>query len=259
MGETCIYRHPTTLAQCSVTGLHSIRKRGGRVGTIHTPQMVEGTAEQPWVTWGDGEWQLLNADYELIGIRGAAAPVGNRYTGACGRTHTHNPHYYGEEGEGLCSGYTATPAESEGDEVTESVHRAGEWDGAERRAKQSEREAGRLQDQQAAMTELAGWWEQHADAAVGATVPKAVEYGAHDLDVMAAGMIALVADKLAGATDAEKMQWGRYAACAFYELGKVGRMFGALAEGKLPKEDTEFDLEVYSVMAARIRQTGKWV
>lgn len=112
---------------------------------------------------------------------------------------------------------------------------------------------------EANVVEISGWWAEHSDGAIQRTAPKAAEYGAADLDIMASAMIALAGEKLKGASEEERMQYGRYAACAFYAMGKAARIFGALERGVLPNPDSEFDLEVYSVMMARIREFGKWV
>ncbi|HXJ63681.1 MAG TPA: hypothetical protein VNN79_07990 [Actinomycetota bacterium] len=109
------------------------------------------------------------------------------------------------------------------------------------------------------VSEISEWWFKHANDAVMRTAPKAAEYGAADLDIMAVAMVALAGEKLDGADEAERMAYGRFAACAFYAMGKAARIFGALERGVLPGPDSEFDLEVYSVMMARIRETGRWV
>jgi hypothetical protein len=107
--------------------------------------------------------------------------------------------------------------------------------------------------------EIADWWGRHAAVTISRTTPKAIQYGASDLDLMGQAMVGMMGDRLDGATDEEKAQYGRYAATAFYALGKVARIFGALEQGVLPHPDSEFDLEVYSVMMTRIRDTGRWV
>lgn len=107
--------------------------------------------------------------------------------------------------------------------------------------------------------EISDWWLDKAKATIERTAPKAAEYGAADLDIMAQAMVALAGEKLADANEEERLTYGRYAACAFYAMGKAARIFGALERGVLPGPDSEFDLEVYSVMMARIRETGRWV
>jgi hypothetical protein len=120
-----------------------------------------------------------------------------------------------------------------------------------------ERKQGRQGDIEAQMAEITEWWRKMSEAEIERTVPKAVHYGAADLDVMGAAMASLL--PLDGADDDERAMMGRYAAVAFYILGKISRMFGALEQGRLPAEDTEFDIKVYAMMASRIRETGRWV
>lgn len=113
-------------------------------------------------------------------------------------------------------------------------------------------------DLDSAIARLEGWWADHAHNATKRTVPKAIEYGSSDIDLMGAAMASMMRGELAGATDAERLQFGRYAAISFYALGKIARIFGALEQGKLPHPDSEFDLEVYAIMLARVRETGGW-
>lgn len=109
------------------------------------------------------------------------------------------------------------------------------------------------------LTQIMGWWIDTAKTDAEKTVPKAIQYGAVDFDIMGQFMVALVADKLHGADDAEKMRVGREMAIAFYMLGKMGRMVGAYATGVLPSDDTLFDTTIYSMMLRRVRETGHWV
>jgi len=106
--------------------------------------------------------------------------------------------------------------------------------------------------------EISGWWRAYSEEAIERTAPKSVEYAGSDLDIMAAGMVALLGDRVDGMPDVEKMRIGRYMAVQFYALGKVSRSLGRLAHGEMPGEDNEFDLMVYAVMARRIRETGVW-
>lgn len=107
--------------------------------------------------------------------------------------------------------------------------------------------------------DIAEWWAKTAMADAEKTVPKAVEYGAADLDVMGQFMVALIRDKFIGADEKELMQVGREMATAFYLMGKLGRMVGAYQQGMRPSDDTLFDTSVYSMMLRRIRETGTWL
>jgi hypothetical protein len=101
--------------------------------------------------------------------------------------------------------------------------------------------------------QLTDWWRAQAEAEIERTVPKAVEYGAADLEVMGSAMLHLVP------REKRSRQLGLEMALAFYSLGKCARLFGAFERGELPSEDTWFDLGVYCRMAERVRQHGEWL
>jgi hypothetical protein len=107
--------------------------------------------------------------------------------------------------------------------------------------------------------EIAEWWLKTAQADAERTVPKAVEYGAADFDVMGQSMVALIRDKFIGADENELMRIGREMACMFYIQGKLGRALGAYQQGMRPSNDTLFDISVYAMMWRRIRETGSWI
>ncbi len=100
---------------------------------------------------------------------------------------------------------------------------------------------------------LSEWWRSQAEKEIQATVPKAVEYGAADLEVMGQAMLHLVP------REKRSRQLGIEMALAFYALGKVARLFGAFERGELPSADTWFDLGVYCRMAERVREFGEWM
>lgn len=118
---------------------------------------------------------------------------------------------------------------------------------------------GKQQDMYRQLTGITDWWAKTAMADAERTIPKAIEYGSADFDLMGQFMVALIGDKLNGATDDEKLRVGREMAVTFYLIGKLGRMVGAFATGVLPSDDTLFDTTIYSMMLRRIRQTGHWV
>jgi hypothetical protein len=95
------------------------------------------------------------------------------------------------------------------------------------------------------------WLEDHMQEVFGKTIPKAVEYGSHDLLMMGEEMFALF-PQLKGVVSPEEL------AIAFYIRGKIARLFGAYAQGKLPSDDTWLDTEVYAQMAQYVRQNGRW-
>lgn len=123
---------------------------------------------------------------------------------------------------------------------------------------ENETENQRKLDLEAAVQSLLSWWESLASHDAAKTAPKAVEYGAADLDIMGQAMVALGNGAWDGATQDERLAIGREMACAFYALGKLARIFSAFQQGRPPSDDSWFDLTVYSVMARRIRQTGIW-
>jgi hypothetical protein len=99
---------------------------------------------------------------------------------------------------------------------------------------------------------LAEWWRQLAEREIERNAPKVDEYGATDLAVMGRALVALLPPAMQ--TEAVGMEM----ACAFYALGKIGRIVSSYAAGKLPKEDSWHDMGVYARMAQRIRETGRW-
>lgn len=108
--------------------------------------------------------------------------------------------------------------------------------------------------------ELATWWMETSEADLNAVVPKAVQYGGADLEVMGEAMQHLIpkeARKKLGELRCQKM--GLEMAVAFYALGKVARLYGAFEQGRMPSEDTWFDLEIYARMGRRVRETGSWI
>lgn len=102
--------------------------------------------------------------------------------------------------------------------------------------------------------ELRHLWRQLSDREADRVIPKAVEYGAADLDVMGHAL-GLLLPNTAGWTKEGREE----AACAFYALGKIARVFGAYAQGKLPSDDCWHDLGVYARMVQIIRWRGRWM
>jgi hypothetical protein len=108
--------------------------------------------------------------------------------------------------------------------------------------------------------ELNTWWVELHAADIKTTAPKAVEYGAADLAVMGAAMEHLIpAGPIRDAGPEALKAAGMEMAVAFYALGKVARLFGAYEQGRMPSDDTWFDLAIYTGMARKIRATGGWV
>lgn len=89
-------------------------------------------------------------------------------------------------------------------------------------------------------------------------VAKSLDYGSADLDVMAAGVGAVI-EAPPGMPDHERRIYLIEAAIAFHMLSKVGRLFSAYKGGKIPSNDTWDDLTCYAAMAAKVRTTGFWI
>ena len=99
---------------------------------------------------------------------------------------------------------------------------------------------------------LPEWWRQLMEREIGRVMPKVEEYGATDLAVMGRALVALLPPPM------QNEAVGMEMACAFYALGKIGRIVSSYATGKLPREDSWHDMGVYARMAQRIRETGRW-
>lgn len=102
------------------------------------------------------------------------------------------------------------------------------------------------------LEDLRRWWTKNNDEAFERTAPKSLEYGSADLQIMGSAMLRLL--KWEDAPERVGLELG----IAFYALGKVARLFGAYAERRLPNDDAWFDLKIYSTMAERVREVGKW-
>ena len=99
--------------------------------------------------------------------------------------------------------------------------------------------------------DLATWWRELAEQEIGATVPKAVEYGSTDLLDIGAQLGRFIGHAL---TDAQAAEFG----CWFYLIGKLARATSALERADWPSDDTIKDIGIYTKMIQRIRATGSW-
>ncbi len=101
-------------------------------------------------------------------------------------------------------------------------------------------------------------WEDLNRAEINKVLPKAVEYGAADLDLMGHALGLML-----NSPRAREAKWTpaelQEMASAFYALGKVARVFGAFAQGQVPSEDCWHDLGVYARMVQVIRRRGGWM
>ena len=100
---------------------------------------------------------------------------------------------------------------------------------------------------------LAQWWIDTTKAELEMLLPKVEEYSAYDLELIGTAMADTIGWE-GELTPGEATEIG----IAFYVMGKVGRVLGAVREGRLPSEDTWVDLAVYSRMALRAKQAGAW-
>lgn len=107
-----------------------------------------------------------------------------------------------------------------------------------------------------AIEEMTSWWAGLAAQDAERTVPKALAYGAHDLDVMAWAIDPML-PTIEGETPELRHRRGLETAVWFYVLGKVARIQAATLAGA-NSDDHWFDAGVYVLMARRIRETGRW-
>jgi hypothetical protein len=101
---------------------------------------------------------------------------------------------------------------------------------------------------------LRNWWMRTAAEDIEPMLGKLGEYGSADLKLMGVAMQCLAAAPAQEIT----LEEGIERAIAFYELGKVARLFGAFEIGITPSPDTLHDGTVYSMMLRRVRETGNW-
>lgn len=105
---------------------------------------------------------------------------------------------------------------------------------------------------------LEAWWRQVAEDEIGRTVPKAMEYGSADLKIIGEALLLAMPKLAEGLTLEERQKVGQELGIAFYLLGKTSRLFGAYERGRLPSDDTWFDIGIYAKMARRVREAGEW-
>lgn len=99
--------------------------------------------------------------------------------------------------------------------------------------------------------QLRQWWFEKAEAEMGPTIDKAVEYGSTDLiDI---GLM-LARTMRRTITEEEAAELGVF----FYLIGKIARWQSAIERGERPSDDTLLDIGVYVRMAQRIRDAGGW-
>lgn len=106
---------------------------------------------------------------------------------------------------------------------------------------------------------LEAWWRNLTDKDIGETLPKAIEYGASDLDLMGQGVRMLQGDRWEGGDAGESRAVGQELAILFYLQGKIARALSAASLGQRCSGDTIKDIRIYAVMLQKVRETGSWV
>lgn len=107
--------------------------------------------------------------------------------------------------------------------------------------------------------EVEAWWRNVTEVDLSETLPKALEYGSGDLELMGQALLMLQGDVWEGGDDAERQAIGQELAILFYIQGKVSRALSAAKDGKRCSPDTIKDVRIYSVMLQRVRDTGRWI
>ena len=98
--------------------------------------------------------------------------------------------------------------------------------------------------------DLANWWLDETKSELDSVIPKAVEYGSADLKVIGFALSQMIGEPKGVSHDELGI--------AFYVLGKVARLVGGYADGRLPSDDTWHDIAIYTKMAQYARENGGW-
>ena len=98
--------------------------------------------------------------------------------------------------------------------------------------------------------DLANWWLDETKSELDSVIPKAVEYGSADLKVIGFALSQMIGEPKGVSHDELGI--------AFYVLGKVARLVGGYADGRLPSDDTWHDIAIYTKMAQYAREHGGW-
>lgn len=105
---------------------------------------------------------------------------------------------------------------------------------------------------------LGDWWEELARQDIAKTVPKAQAYGSKGEDLISVGrQLAELAEK-PPPEGVDPEQYYAELGVYFYIIGKLSRAAEAFRIGKIPSDDTVFDIRIYSIIWQRIRDTGHW-
>lgn len=94
---------------------------------------------------------------------------------------------------------------------------------------------------------LRDWWVKQAAAEADKLAPKAVEYGAYDLEMLG-GMLG----DMAGRPPSVEL------GLVFYLAGKIARAVSAVKDGRQASDDTFLDIAIYARMVLYVREHGRW-
>lgn len=114
-----------------------------------------------------------------------------------------------------------------------------------------------LQPPSPALKQVAEWWLDTAIDDFSAAVPKAMEYGgtqqgSADLRLMGDNLAELMGWK--NVSDAVKQELAVW----FYVQGKAARLVSDYQQKRPGKADTWHDISVYTMMARRLQDVGRW-
>ena len=121
------------------------------------------------------------------------------------------------------------------------------WD-EERQSDSDPREA--EQEDRRKPQDIKPWWLGTGLADYESFGPKLAEYGAGDLVAIGQQMAGIAGREV---DEQQAAELGVF----FYLFGKMARWAEALEQGRAVSDDTLHDITVYSMMARRIRQTGR--
>ena len=126
----------------------------------------------------------------------------------------------------------------------------------------SDDQPSRTTDAQAAQ-QMRAAWKQLSQADLDGCIEKTGEYGYVDLDLLGAGTLAIIDpdgsrfhDLMQGIDELQRARVVRELGIAFYTHGKIARVLGAYADGRVPSDDTWLDITVYAMMA-RLNRLGQ--
>jgi hypothetical protein len=105
--------------------------------------------------------------------------------------------------------------------------------------------------------ELTAWWVETAKNDIAQSVHKIIEYGG---DGPAVDLLETGRDLARLRGDKDKMSDAALIELAilFYMSSKINRWLATAVDGRVPSDDTLFDIGFYAMMARRNRAVGGW-